>query len=29
MQGQGAIIGVGSMEYPPEFQGLILIGSAT
>ena len=21
MQGQGAIIGVGSMEYPPEFQG--------
>ena len=21
MQGQGSIIGVGSMEYPPEFQG--------
>ena len=21
MQGQGAIIGVGSMDYPPEFQG--------
>ena len=23
MKGQGAIIGVGSMEYPPEFQGAV------